>query len=302
MTGALAQGREWYTFGREPVGQVEAADVEAQLGPQHGEVAADVVGGLGGRVGDQVDPPAGEVRQDLAPGVVAGRDREGVGGARPDPQPLLPPSPGVPRGAEHEVDPAVVPVKLGADQHAGAEAQLLEVVADLLEVLVVQLALQRGEQRRQPVGAELLGVVVGDLPQLPEAGHVGFEMADRTGEVGRGVLVRAAVTSPPAPLVLQGADRDGVHLPDDLGLGEAVGQDPLAVADGLRVVEAGEQHLRGHLEQELVTGGHRLQQRGQLQVLDQVFVAGRQVGPEVEVPVLVEEMGLHDASLSRSRS
>ena len=87
------------------------------------------------------------------------------------------------------------------------------------------------------------------------------------------------------PLVLQGADRDGVHLPDDLGLVEAVGQDPLAVADGLRIVEAGEQDLLGHVEEELVTGGHRPQQRGQLQVLDQVLVAGRQAGPEVEVLV-----------------
>ena len=100
------------------------------------------------------------------------------------------------------------------------------------------------------------------------------------------------------PLVLQGGGRDRVHLADDIGLGEAVGQDPLPVADGLRVVQAGEQHLRGHPVQELVTGGHRLQQRGQLQVLDQVLVAGGQVGPEVEVPVLEEQVGLHEATLS----
>ena len=49
---------------------------------------------------------------------------------------------------------AVVPVKFGADQHASAEAQLLQVEADLLEVPVVQVALQRGEQRPHPVGAE----------------------------------------------------------------------------------------------------------------------------------------------------
>ena len=34
-------------------------------------------------------------------------------------------------------------------------------------------------------------------------------------------------------------NRDGVHFPDDFGLREAVGEDPLAVADGFRVVEAG---------------------------------------------------------------
>ena len=87
-------------------------------------------------------------------------------------------------GAEHEADAAVVPVELGADQHAGAEPQLLQVVADLLEVLVVQFALQRGEQRPQPVGAEFPGMVVGDLPQLPQPGDVGFQVADRAGEVG----------------------------------------------------------------------------------------------------------------------
>ena len=87
-----------------------------------------------------------------------------------------------------------------------------------------------------------------------------------------------------------------------LGLGEAVGQDPLPVADGLRVVQAGEQHLRGYPVEKLVAGGHRLQQRGQLEVLDQVLVADGQVGPEVEIPVLEEEVGLHAVTLACSRS
>ena len=173
--------------------------------------------------------------------------------------------------------------------------------ADLLEVLVVQLALQRGEQGPHPVGAEFPGVVVRDLSQLPQAGYVGFEMSDRAREVGRGSLVRAAV-QPQVPLVLQGPDGDRVHLPDDLGLGEAVGQHPLAVADRFRIVQAGEQYLHGRLEEEFVTGGHRPQQRGQFQILDQVLMAGRQAGPDVEVLVLVQEVDLHRPSRSRSRS
>jgi len=104
------------------------------------------------------------------------------------------------------------------------------------------------------------------------------------------------------PFVLQGADSYGVHLPDDLGLGETVGQDPLAVADGFRVVQAGEQNFRRYLGQEFVTAGHRPEQRGQFQVPDHVLVAGRQVSSEVEVPGFVEEMDLHGTSLSRSRS
>ena len=119
-------------------------------------------------------------------------------------------------------------------------------------------------------------------------------MADRAGQVGGRVLVAAAVGAQPhAPPVSQGADRDRVDLADHLGVGEAVGQHLLPVADRFRVVQAGEQDLRGHLVQELVTGGHRLQQRAQFQVLDQVLVAGWQPGLPVEVPVRVEEVGLH---------
>jgi hypothetical protein len=42
---------------------------------------------------------------------------------------------------------------------------------------------------------------------------------DRAGQVGRGVLVGAAVACEQPPLVVQRADRDCVHLPDDVGLG-----------------------------------------------------------------------------------
>jgi hypothetical protein len=83
---------------------------------------------------------------------------------------------------------------------------------------------------------------------------------------------------------------------------EAVGEDPLAVTDGPGIAQAGEQHLPGYVEEEFVTGGHRGQQRGQFQVLDQVLVVGRQGGAEVEVAGRVEEVDLHDGSLRRSRS
>ena len=122
-------------------------------------------------------------------------------------------------------------------------------------------------------------------------------MRDRAGEVGRGGLVAPSKTAPQVPLVLEGADRDVVHLPDDLGLGETVGQHPLAITDCLGVAEAGEQDLLGHLGEELVAARHRLEQRGQLEVLDQLLVAGRQAGREVEVLILIQEMDLHGAIL-----
>ena len=81
-----------------------------------------------------------------------------------DPEPLGPPPPGLARGAEHQAGRAVVAVKLGADQDPGAEAQLLEVVADLLEVGVVEVTLQRGEQRCASRRSGMSRRAVGDLP------------------------------------------------------------------------------------------------------------------------------------------
>jgi len=96
-------------------------------------------------------------------------------------------------GAEYEAGPAVVPVKPGADQHSASEPQLLEVAADFLEVLIVQLALQGGEQCPQPVGVELARVLAGDLPELAQPRDIGLQVTDRAGQVGRRVLVAAAV-------------------------------------------------------------------------------------------------------------
>jgi hypothetical protein len=61
------------------------SSVEAQFHPEHREVAADVVRGLGGRVSHEVDPPAGEVGQDLRARLVARGKGEGVGRLRTDP-------------------------------------------------------------------------------------------------------------------------------------------------------------------------------------------------------------------------
>src|ERR1700753_2031357 len=87
-----------------------------------------------------------------------------------------------------------------------------------------------------------------------------------------------------------------MYLADRLGVGQAVGQHLLPEADRLRVVQAGEQDLRGYLVQELVAVGHRLQQRAQFQVLAQVLVSRWQPGRPVEAPVPVEEVGLHAPS------
>ena len=56
------------------------------------------------------------------------------------------------------------PIRRIAVVGTGAEAQLIEVVADLVEVVVVEVTLQRGEQPAHSVGAECPGVAVSDLP------------------------------------------------------------------------------------------------------------------------------------------
>ena len=87
-----------------------------------------------------------------------------------------------------------------------------------------------------------------------------------------------------------------VHAADDVRVRDAVGQDLLAVADGVAVSEAGEDDSPRDVEQELVPGRHRLQYGGQLQVLDQVRAMGRKVGGEVEIVLLIKQVGLHELS------
>jgi hypothetical protein len=78
---------------------------------------------------------------------------------------------------------------------------------------------------------------------------------------------------------------------------QAVGEDLLAVGDRPRVAQAGEDGVAGHVEQELVTRGHGLEQGGQLQVLGEGVLVGWQRRLQVDVPVAVHEEDLHDASL-----
>jgi hypothetical protein len=190
--------------------------------------------------------------------------------------------------------------ELCADQLAAVEPQLAEMAAEFLEVLVVQVALQGVQQCDEAIGGEPAGVVVGDLAQLPEPGDQDFELAHGAGQDGCGPL--GGPESPHVTLVLQGAHGDAVHLPDDLRRGDAVGEDVLPVADRVGVGEAGEQHPHRDVVQELVPGRHRLQHGAKLQVLDQVVAVRRQVGGDVEVPVTVEQVGLHEPSLSLSWS
>ena len=140
-----------------------------------------MVGRLCRRIGDQVDSPVGHLGQRLRAGFVARRDREGVGGAGPDPDALFPAPAGIAR-AEDVADSAVIPVELHAHQLAAPEAQLLEMAVERLEIVVVQLLLQCTEQGREARGPEPAGVAVSDLAQFPEPDDEYFELSDGPGQ------------------------------------------------------------------------------------------------------------------------
>ena len=69
-------------FSCEPLVQVEAAEVEGELEPQHAEEALDVIGRLRERVGDVVDSLPADLLQRLEAALVAVGDREAVAGER----------------------------------------------------------------------------------------------------------------------------------------------------------------------------------------------------------------------------
>src|SRR5271156_3010319 len=77
------------------------------------------------------------------------------------------------------------------------------------------------------------------------------------------------------PLILECIDRELVELPDGLGLLEAVREHLLAVHDRAGIAQAGKDTPPGYLEQELVPGGHRVPERGELEILRQHVVASR---------------------------
>ena len=65
-------------FRVEPLAQVEAAEIEGELDPEHAEEALDVIGRLRDRVRDAVDPLPADLLQRPEAVLVAGRDREAV--------------------------------------------------------------------------------------------------------------------------------------------------------------------------------------------------------------------------------
>ncbi len=147
--------------------EVEAADVEGELRPQHAEEPEDVVRRLGERVRHAVDPPPADVRERPEAVLVAIRDREAVGrGTVRQREPLRPAL--LARPSHHVAATLVPPSELRAHQDAAPEPQLLEMVLEKLEIVVVELLLEHGEEPHEPVGPEVARMLVRDPAECSE--------------------------------------------------------------------------------------------------------------------------------------
>jgi len=268
--------------------QVQAAHVKGQLRAQQVEKADDMVHGLGQRIGHAVDPPVSQFRQGPRAALVALVDRDGVLPGPAGKDPLQPALFFVSGGAEGVIRPLAAPVQPGADQHPVAEFQLAEVITDAGEVVFPELAADHREKRPEPFRLERPSLRFLDRLEPPEHAHEHLHHLDGP------IQDRAGIAAEDAPVILllalEGLHRKAVEVPDHGGVFQAVPEHVLAVEDRLRVIVQGGQHgLPGHLQQEGVACRHGLEQRVQLQVLDEVLFVGRQSALQVEIAVPVHE-------------
>jgi hypothetical protein len=278
--------------------QVQAADVEGQLGPEHGEEGQQVVAGLGQRAGYAVQAARPQVRQGLLPGLILVRDGEPEAGLAAAGQPVPPAL--VVRLAQPVAGALVTRTQAGADQGAPAEGQLLQVVVHAAQVGVVQFGGDHAEEPAEAVRPEPAAVLVGHRPQRPELAGEHLQRLRRP--VHQAVRGRAGQPEQ-APLVAgHGRDRDVVQPPDHGGPGHRVGQDLLTVGDGVRAGQNGQRDQPGLAGQVVVPGRHRRPERTQLQVLGEGLLGGGRFAGRGEIAVGVHQPGLHRAIRSLRRS
>jgi hypothetical protein len=146
--------------------QVDACDIETELGSQHVEEAEHVVGRLREDGGCGADAFAAQLRQSLHTVDVAVGDREAVAPAPARRNPLH--EAAFVRLPQDVARPSVAGTELGADQGAAGEAELAQVALDRSQVLVVELAAERREEARETFGAKLRRVLVDQLAQSLE--------------------------------------------------------------------------------------------------------------------------------------
>ncbi|OPY93239.1 MAG: hypothetical protein A4E73_00320 [Syntrophaceae bacterium PtaU1.Bin231] len=294
LAGSLGNGkRQGLAQSGEPLLQVQAARVKSQFRAQPREETEDVIRGPGQRMGHVVDPPVSQFRQGPGAAFVTLVDRHGVLRGLPGKKPMQPALFVFVRLAQDVIRPLVAPVQPGADQHPPAEFQLFEVMPDAGEVVFPELIADHREKRPEPLRLERIPLCFLDRLEFPEHAY------DHLHHLDGAIQDRAGIAAEEAPIILpfafEGLHRKVIEAPDHGGVLQAILEDVLAVADGLRVVfRRGQNGLPGHVQQKGVAERHGLEQRVQFQILDQIRFAGRHVALQVEITVPVHEMRLHD--------
>ena len=254
---------------------------------------------LGQRDGREADAPSLQLAERRDAALVPIGDLVDVAGVVPEADPFPRAPPGGPRLAKHVLRAPIACPQLRRHQDAVPETQPLQVVLDRHEVRVVQLRREHAEEPPEALGPDVAGMRVGDPPQPLEAGDQQLEDLDRLAQQ----RVREASPVEVGPLLGFGRLRGNrVDLPGDFGLRHAIGQELLAIADGIRRIEAGEDRRPGHAEQEPVASCHRPEQRVEPQVLGEGGRARGWVRVDVEIPVAVHQERFHGVMRAFTRA
>jgi hypothetical protein len=269
--------------------QIGAGEIEAEFVAQQPPEAEDVIVRFREGVGHQVDAAVAQLGQGPIAGLVAVGDGEAQ--RRPVGLDQLPQPAALARvrAAQGVVGTLGAGAEPGADQHAVAEPQPAQVLIGGREEAVVELGREGGEQLPEAGGGERVGVLVGEPAQVPQGVQKQGVYLDGAAQDRFGI-----VQEPAEDGVFRGDGRHGqvVQPPDRVGVRQAVAQDALPVADGVRIGGTRQQDAARHIAQEVVAA-HGVQQRVQVQVLaEHVGVHGRRL-PRV-VTRAVQQVGLHD--------
>jgi hypothetical protein len=222
--------------------------------------------------GDKADSPAPQLRQRPESAFIPIGDLIHEIGAvteekllTPGLKPLHPAPFRIPWFSKYVAGTFIAMIQFGAHQNAVPKFKSSQMVLDAAQVVIVKLPGKHAEECRKAFGAKFGAMLIGNLPEPLEQIHDLLDHFDGPTQHPFGVLA-------PTPDLLLAFDRlhgNGVHLPDDGGSFQAIGKDVLAIEDRLRFIEARQDGPLHYFEQELVPGGHRAEQRVQLQVLRQ---------------------------------
>ncbi|CAM3705215.1 hypothetical protein TSOC111612_10180 [Tsukamurella ocularis] len=188
-----------------------------------------------------------------------------------------------------------------ADQLALREPQPLEVLPDRRQVGVVEVGGDAGEEGVEARRGEAAAPSVAGRAQLGEGLQEHVQDVERPVQhlVRRGAGEQSEVV---VPLPVDRLRRDPSEVVDRVGVGEAVPQDLVAVADVLGGGDVAEQHRLRDPVESVVAGGHDREQPIQPEVPAQLLGPRWRGWGVAQVAVAVEQARPHDAILRRRAS